>query len=147
MNLLNNYFNFKQKQKGFAALTAAIIISTILLVMMAGTAGIAWRGRFAALDYENKKISVALAQACVQTAILELAQNPAYLGNEIIAVGADRFCKICPIQKSSFYMYMINSRAAYGNTYTNLTVKIISDGSNFDPVSWEETANGACALN
>jgi len=55
MNLLNNHF--RQKQKGFAALAVSIIISAILLSMMAGAAGIAWRGRFAALDYENKKFN------------------------------------------------------------------------------------------
>jgi len=49
MNLLNNHF--RQKQKGFAAFDSLhYSFQPILLSMMAGAAGIAWRGRFAALD-------------------------------------------------------------------------------------------------
>jgi len=45
----------KKNQQGFVALMAVIIISAVLLMMMVTAAGIAFRGRFTVLDYENKK--------------------------------------------------------------------------------------------
>jgi len=72
----------KKNQQGFVALMAVIIISAVLLMMMVTAAGIAFRGRFTVLDYENKKISVGLAESCVRIAQARIAQDNSYAGNE-----------------------------------------------------------------
>jgi len=73
MNLLNNHF--RQKQKGFAALTVSIIISAILLSMMAGAAGIAWRAALRRLIMKIKN-QRALAQTCAQAQPLNWRRTP-----------------------------------------------------------------------
>jgi Tfp pilus assembly protein PilX len=85
----------KKNQRGFVALISVIIISAVLLFLMVTAAAIAFRGRFNTLDYENKKISVGLAEACVQTAMLKLAQSESYNpADELVTVETGKICKI-----------------------------------------------------
>lgn len=129
----------KKNQQGFVALMSVIIISAVLLVMMVSAAGIAFRGRFSVLDYENKKIGVGLAEACAQVAMLKIAQNSQYGGGEDVVVEGDKKCRICSVAGNN--PYIISARAAYRGTHTNLEVRAFPNGNNFNIDSWQEKAN------
>jgi len=135
----------KKNQQGFVALMAVIIISAVLLMMMVTAAGIAFRGRFTVLDYENKKISVGLAESCVRIAQARIAQDNSYAGNEKTALEGGKTCKICPIVGNG--PYTVQTRAVYNNAYTNLTVRMTLNGASFTINSWDETPAGGCTLN
>ena len=96
------------------------------------------------LDTENKRVSLALAEACGNMAMLKIAQNPDYgitpplpAAGECVGVSdtcpsGPRMCKIC---KTSPYVLV---RAVYNGAYTNLRVEGAISGSNFAVSKWEE---------
>jgi len=132
-------------------LTTVIIMSAVLLLMVVTAAALSFRGRFNALDYENKKISVGLAEACANVAMLELAKNPAqpfasYPATITIDSAAGTFCEVSCISPGSLNQpRKIVTRAAYRGqyvnraSYTNLAVNVTPIGSNFNIDSWNET--------
>ncbi len=139
-----------EKQRGFIALMSVIIIAAVLLMMIASSSGIAFRGRFDALDYENKKISVGLAEACARTAMLKLAQNPNYrvdqgsVGESVVVEAGKTSCKICQVLLDG-QDYIIKTRAARKvgfpaeTVFTNLSVSVAFGGSDFTVNFWSET--------
>ena len=64
----------KKRNKGFVALMSAIIISVILLLIITNLSLTAFYSRSDVLDSELKDRSSALAEACVDTAILKLVE-------------------------------------------------------------------------
>jgi hypothetical protein len=120
---------------GFMALISAIIISIILLLIASSLNLTSFYNRSDILDSELKEKSSALAEACVDVAILKLANNQNYNPlNEIVSVETDN----CIIQSvtSSNSQKIINIKADYNHYVTNL--KIIIDSSDLHVVSWEE---------
>lgn len=129
-----------QMQNGFIALISAIIISALLLIITIATSMTGIFGRFNILDSESKERSTALAEACADTAILEIT-TAVYSIDKIIFVGpssADR-CKIIsslenqPIVSET----TITTQAIINKAYTNLIVVI---DSNYNIISWDEVA-------
>jgi hypothetical protein len=135
--------NNREKQKGFAALVSTVLISSVLMVLAASVARGAFRARFDALSRENKKISRMLGEACVQAALLKLAQDKDYgvlpEGEEIIVDG-DKICRICEVNDLGGSEWEIFTRAVWQNTYTNLKTKAALTGSEFVIISTRETA-------
>lgn len=121
-------------QSGFMALMSVIIISVLLLIIAVtiGMTGIF--GRFNVLDSESKERSLALAEACADTAILNLARSQPQLTP--VLVGLDS-CEIVSVT-SQGTGNIIQTRAIINKSYTNLIVVIDSD---YDIVSWREVAN------
>ncbi len=66
--------NFNTEQ-GYIALISAIIIALVLLVMTAAVSQAAFFARFNALDAEYKRISLGLAESCVNVALLRISQS------------------------------------------------------------------------
>ena len=141
-------------QDGFVALVSVIIIFAILLVLVALIATSSFFTRFNVLDYENKKVSVALAEACVETALVNLAKDPVNypLGipipqgrQETIEFG--KTCRICPIGGSN-PNFIIYTRSSYNNAYANLTINASLTATNFTITSWDEslTFPAGCVL-
>ena len=64
-----------EKNKGFVALMSAIIISILLLAVTFTLSFSGFFSRFNVLDTEFKKRSAAIAEACADTALLQLAQS------------------------------------------------------------------------
>ncbi len=121
----------KKSNNGFVALMSAIIISVVLLLLATSLSLTGFYDRSNILDRELKEKSSALAEACVDTAILKLANDPTYSGNEIITVSGGETCRIESISGGT-----IISKANYNNTYfTNLEVDV---DSNFSVTRWEE---------
>jgi hypothetical protein len=122
------------KHSGFIALMSSIIISVILLVMITGLNLSEFYTRTNILDSELKEKSLALAEACTDTAILKIINNSNYNPtNEMVNVDADT----CVIQSvSGTIEKTINIQADYQNYFTNLKLKINS--ATLAIISWEE---------
>lgn len=145
--------NNRHNQEGFIALMTVIIISAVLLVMMVAVAGIALRGRFTVLDYESKKTGVALAEACLQTEMLNLAANSTTTLPMVVTVGPDKTCTICKATPNTttcagYKCWDVYVRAKYktatgsGYSYTNIKESVrlqTAASTNLDVDSWEET--------
>jgi len=82
-----------------------------------------------------KERSSALAEACVDTALLELANNPNYAGDETIIVFEGDTCIIQAINPDANPI-IINTKAIFRQATTNLNVK--ANKADLFVVSWEE---------
>lgn len=114
-------------QNGFIALTSAIIISVLLLAITVGLGFSSFFTRFNILDSEFKERSLALAEACIDTAILNLAKGLTTTGS--VAVGTDD-CEIISVNGNT-----IQTQACVNKATTNLQVTTNSD---FEIVTQEE---------
>jgi hypothetical protein len=131
-------------QRGFVALISVLIIGAILLLLVFTLGVSSFLGRIDALTYENKEVSRALAEACVNRAFAELAGDSGYeppSGGQCIEIGGEcgeadpqLVCKIC---KTSFSggEYTVRARALYNNSYTNILAEADSD---FEITDWVE---------
>ncbi|MFZ3074279.1 MAG: hypothetical protein WA093_04105 [Minisyncoccales bacterium] len=129
-------FNLKN-EKGFVALISTAVISAVLLVAAASVSRAAFWARFDLLARENKKISVALAEACANIVLLGLADE----GNDFppeIAVEGVKKCKISEVGGNN--PYTIITRADWKNSYTNLkvTAKLNKDSGKITISDWRE---------
>lgn len=131
-------------QQGFIALTSVILISAVLLVLIVVISTSSFFARFNILDYENKKISSSLAEGCIKTALVNLAQDsvnyPGTIPNPagaLVTIETGKTCRICSVTTSN--PYTIKTRAVYNNAYTNLTLVGNLGAANFSVTSWDET--------
>ncbi len=116
--------NKKYFHSGFIALISVIVISAVLLAV---ASSLSLRGIFTqsnVVDSENKKVSHALAQICLDTAVLKLQQDENYSGGEVLSQELG-FCSVCPISKVAG-VYTIDTRSIIQNAFTNLEMKINS---------------------
>ena len=85
--------NCPHSQRGFIALMSTIVIAAILLAMMASTGMASFYARFDALGVENKRAALALAESCMNVALLGLATSTDPtdydLIDQIINIGTD----------------------------------------------------------
>ncbi len=134
--------NYLRNQKGFVALISVIIIFAILMVLAALIATSSFFTRFNVLDYENKKVSVGLAEGCAETALVNLAKDTNYrpadlLHGDLITIDTGKTCKICGVQTSGSQK-IIMARALYNQAYTDLVVKVTPIVGNFQVDYWDE---------
>ncbi len=120
--------------KGYIAIISALVISFVLMVVTFGVSISGYFVRFNILDSYSKEVSNSLAETCVDTALLRLAENSLYSGNETVALGTDQ-CSILPLETSGTQK-IIKARAVVNDAYTNLKVTVLS--SDLSIVSWEE---------
>lgn len=123
-------------QSGYIAIISSVIISILVLGVALAVSQIGFFSRANILDAEFKERSFALAEACAETALLKLANNRSYAGNENISVGVDQ-CSILPIESVSGQK-IIKTRAIFQKATTNL--KITAQESNLSIIYWEEIA-------
>lgn len=121
---------------GYIALISSIIISILILGIALTTSSSGYFSRFDILKNEFKERSSALAEACVDTALLKLAQNQSYNGNENINIGNDQ-CSILTIETASGQK-IIKTKAIFQNAVTNLKATV--NGVNLSVIHWEELA-------
>lgn len=119
---------------GYISLISSIVISLLLLVVTLAISTSNFSSQSNILDTEYKESSLALAEACVDIAILNLTLNPLYNGNQTIPVGEEG-CLIMPIETLSGQK-IIKTKAIINDTVTNL--KITVGASDLSVVSWEE---------
>lgn len=128
----------KNTQGGFMALISAIIIALLLITITVSLNFAAFFGRFNVLDSEFKETSLALAEACADTAILEIAKGNTPSGD--VFIGSDK-CTIVSVTGSSTKTILI--QAVYKKSYTNLKVIVTPSPTTVTINSWIECAN-AC---
>ena len=85
----------ERNDSGFVALITAIIISAILLTVAVAMNQVGYLTRGEVLDSEYKNRSAALAEACGDLALLNIAQDANVTGS--VPVGADT-CSIDSVQ-------------------------------------------------
>lgn len=118
-------------QRGFVALMSVIIISAILLVTIYLLSASSFLNRFDSLDFENKRVSLGLAEACVNAAVLEYAQGVQTA--QQVTVEAGKTCRICSINLATG---VILTRAVYNHAYTNITATV---NSTYALTNWSES--------
>ena len=130
--------NIDKKPEGFIALITAIALSLILLVVTVTLNQSGFLTRSTLLDAEYKERSSALAEACIDTALLKLANDPSYLGPDLnIAVGSSDTCDIRPVITTGSQK-TIQTRAIFQEAETNLEVVV---DTNLSIISWNELPN------
>lgn len=131
------------KENGYIAVVSAMVIMTVLLLLATTTSMASFYSRFNALDRENKKVGTALAESCVDSALLKLAMNSSYLGNETVSVGSNS-CKICPVSAAG-QIRNFSTKATYNQTVTNFAVKSTLNANSLSINSWQEIpTNNSC---
>ena len=123
--------------EGYIALISVIIISVLLLTITFSLSLSGFFSRFNILDTEFKKRSVALAEACGDTALLKLAASSSISTPLTVPVGSDN-CTISSVQfdTPSIGKTTVKTQAKYQNIFTNLA--IIVNTANTSVISWEE---------
>ncbi|MDP1689247.1 MAG: hypothetical protein Q8L47_03930 [bacterium] len=124
----------KKRNEGFIALMSSVIIAAVILVFTVTLSYSSFFVRFNLLDSEFKDRSVALAEGCVDSALLNYAINSSYSGNEFLNIGSDS-CFVRPIYESGSNIN-IETQAIFQNSYTNLKVTI--NKISLAVVSWSE---------
>ncbi|MBI3631232.1 MAG: hypothetical protein HY221_02745 [Candidatus Sungbacteria bacterium] len=124
-----------RSDRGFVALISAIIISAVLLLVIAASGLIAFYSRFNILDFELKERSNAAADACVDEALLQIAQDPSYIGGTSISLSPLDKCWIGTVTGSGQETFKVQATSS-DTAVTNLQVTF--DTSNFSVVSWQE---------
>lgn len=121
------------RSQGFVALMSAIIISAILLLVITLMSYSGFNGRSNALDAEFKERSSALAEACADQALLELANDGGYVGDATTTIFTSE-CYVGPVATLGTQK-IFHTRGIYGGSYTNL--KIVASAT-LSVISWEE---------
>lgn len=125
-----------KRDRGFIALMSAIIISAILMMIVIQLSYSGFNSRYNILNSEYKEQGNALAEACVDHAFLELANNANYAGNSTTTIAGNE-CYIGAVTAAGSQR-TFKTRAIHKGTHTNLRVTV--DTSNVTVVSWEELA-------
>ena len=117
---------------------SAIVIMFLLTTITIGLGMSSFFGRFNILDSESKERSLALAEACVDSAILNIAQDASYNpSSESVVVGSVS-CTIISVASSGSNK-IIKTRGIFNQAYTNLKVEINNNDLSIE--SWQECAN------
>lgn len=130
----------QNKHDGFIALMTAIILSVILITIAVSLNQTGFFARSAVLDAEYKERSAALAEACYSKTLLALAGNPAYAGNETMAIDADS-CTIRPVlfNTPASGQTTVETRAVFNSAVTNM--RIVITAASQTVLSWDEMPN------
>jgi cellobiose-specific phosphotransferase system component IIC len=144
----------EQAQDGFMALVAVIIISATFLILITIVSRASFYNRFNVLDYEYKKVSASLAEACTETVMVNLARTSSYVpvsasGDQIVVDSASsgKTCRICAVTTSGSNKTIV-TRAVYKGAYTNLTTVVTPGSTDFTVGSWDEQGSysGGCVV-
>lgn len=133
-------------QSGFIALISAIIISVVLLAIAATLSLSGFYTRFNILDSEYKKRSLGLAEACAETALLDLANNINYTlqaSDGSVPVGTDTcaIVSISPGPPRSGPVTIVTKGIfpSTGPEQAHSNIKVIIDSTTLNINSWVET--------
>ena len=119
--------NFKNK-KGFVALMSVVMMSIVLIAFAVLVARASFWARFDLLARENKKISLALAQGCIDSALLGLARGENIALPVQVNIEDLKKCEITEIVNISGDIWRITTRAAWKNSFVNL--KAVAEAKN-----------------
>jgi len=107
---------------------AAIVISALLLALTFTVSFSGFFSRFNVLASESKEHSMALAEGCVDHAMLALSINPDYSPtNEVVKVGPEE-CVVESVEGTGLNK-TIKITGEFGQSHTNLVVDVTVDDS------------------
>lgn len=131
------------RSKGFIALMSAIIIATILLLVATtgGLTGIFARGN--ALDAELKARSVSAADACVDQALLSLANDPGYTGPDTYNLNTLDQCTVETVQldipiAGQLTLTIKGTSGANAAARATTNLQVVANTADLSIVSWRE---------
>jgi hypothetical protein len=123
-----------------------IIISAVLLMLVVTLNAASFFNRFNVLESENKRISLGLAEACVNSALLKMANSDYTAQSDVVVDSSNSAykCNICVITSGG----SIKTRAVYNNAYTNISVTVDPNTTPYSITNWSEDAtySGSCPL-
>lgn len=130
---------------GYIALITAVLLSVSLLTLVVAVSFEGFFSRFSVLESEQKEHSAYLAESCVNTGILKIAQDTDYLKStaQTIPMGSES-CEIVSVSNGSVFASnrLIQAQGQFGDAFTNLAVEINpSSLPDVDIVSWTEIAS------
>lgn len=136
----------KNKNLGFVALMTAIMLSVILMTVAISLNQVGFLTRSEVLDSEYKDRSFALAEGCVDIALLKLAQNSGYNPtDECYSVGdtclngGPNICTVVSVSPSALGQITINTGAVFPSTNGAITkLKVVIDSSDLSVSSLVE---------
>lgn len=118
-------------QGGFIALMSAIVMSAILLILVTTVSTSSFYARADSLGSENKRISLGLAESCINVALLALATSTAPSTYSpvnlpvMVGVDAQGNTMTCTIQSVGHAgtLATIDTQASYKGSFTNVTAR------------------------
>ena len=125
------------KQKGYIAMTSAIIIAMLVMAIVFAINLTGYFNRSNVLTSELKDVSLALAEGCAEKALLKYSENTLYAGNENITIGGKQ-CSILPIETSGNNK-ILKTKAIVQSSASN--IKVTFDSMDMTIISWEELPN------
>lgn len=130
----------KNNQEGFIALISILIIGAIVLVISIGLSLRSIGETDMSLSEQESHKALALANLCVEQALMKLEAILNYAGNESIIIGSES-CAIRPISGSGNLNRIVETQS----TVSGYTKKIKAVVSQISPTmkitSWEEVSN------
>jgi len=131
-------FKYNTKNSsGLIAIVTAIILSFLIILVATVLGSSALFSRSNDVDFLSKQSSYFLARSCLDQALLELAGNSDYSGNEVIAIDSYQ-CTINPVETSGSNK-IIKATATVNSAVTNLKLTVVS--TTFATVSLEEVSS------
>lgn len=126
-------------QSGFIALISVIIISALLLTIVVALNLTGFLGRYNILDSEFKQRSVSLAEACVDTELLNLAYGTTIILPSTVPIASPNpdSCVILSVVGSgpTTIITQASFPSAAPHTITNIKAVVDANGS---ITSWQE---------
>ncbi len=125
-------------QSGFIAIMSSIIIVLVVTTMAFALGMLGFFNRFNILDSQLKETSFALAEACGDTALLNLANNPNYTPvNEVVSFGSEQ-CTIVSLQSDTpaINQTTIKTKAVENTSVSNIQIVVNSD--DLSVITWQE---------
>lgn len=134
---MKNFFSLHfHHRPGFGILLVAVILATVMMVLALSLTSTTLSLRYNTEEARQKSFSRSLAFSCVEQALLSLAQNQAYTGNETKTIDTYQ-CVILPIETLG-QQRIIKTSAQVGGMTTNS--KTIVQLTPFKIISQEEVA-------
>ncbi|OGE80054.1 MAG: hypothetical protein A2826_01040 [Candidatus Doudnabacteria bacterium RIFCSPHIGHO2_01_FULL_43_23] len=130
-----------KSSEGYIALISVVLISAVLLIFAFSVGFSNFLARFNILDSEYKKVSLGLAEACGELAVLSLSTDDLYPGDQEVVIedfddpAEDYICYIFPITINGTN-FSIHTESVYHHAESNLLIEAAT--SNLDIDTWEE---------
>ncbi len=121
-------------KNGYIAITTSIILSLMVMVVAIALGSANLFTRLDVVDFYNKQTSYGVARSCLNDALLKLAGNPGYAGNETVNISYWQ----CTIQAITAVgaNKVIKAHAAVNGATTNLQLTVVA--ATLSTVSLEE---------
>lgn len=144
----------RSKEQGFVALLSVIIISAVILMYLFTIGLASFLNRIDTLGAENKRVSLGLAEACVNASMLRVAQSaPANnvcintMGGTCGGTDPQLVCKICTTVSGGGYA-TTTVHALWRGAYSTVQATFDTAAGSYKTVDWREipAVGGTCTV-